>query len=196
MEWTRSETLGLAAPNCTVCKGSGLRAQEFGKQKPCACVFRAIFRACYARFRKSASQEKALSRPVLEYSARGGRRITWARKEEEYTADFLLLSRRHLNPDEYRIFRYHFLLGADSRLICSRLGIDRGVFFHTIYRIMRRLGRVFRETKPYGLYPIDEYFGGRTENTAPTTATMKLVAVRPIRKPLHEQLQVPVRKAA
>jgi hypothetical protein len=196
MEWTRSETLGLASPHFPHCEGAGLRLQEFGKVKPCACVFRAIFRACYARFRKNVTQERTLSRPVLEYNPRGGGRLTWARKDEEYIADFLLLSRRHLNDDEYTIFRYYFLLGADATLISKRLGQDRGQVFAVIYRIMRRLGRVFRETKPYSLYPVDEYYCGRTENSAPTTARMRVVETRRIRRPLHDQLQVPVRKAA
>lgn len=196
MEWTRSETLGLAAPDCAACGGRGIRPLQKGGSKACACVYRAIFRACYARFRKAVEQEKNLSRPVLEYNHRGGHRITWGRKDEEYIADFLLVSRRHLNPDEFRMFRYHFLLGADWRLCCTRFGIEKGAFFHTIYRIMRRLGRVYRELKPYGLYPLDEYFGGRTENTTPDTAVRTIIPIRPVQRPLHEQLNVPTRQAA
>lgn len=140
--------------------------------------------------------EKRYSRAVLEFPSRGGGRVMWGRKEEEYAADFLLVSRRHLNPEEYRVFRYHFLLGADWRLCCGRLGMQKGVFFHTVYRIMRRLGRVFRELKPYALYPLDEYFQGRTENRAPSTAVMTLVPRRAIQRGLHDQLKVPVRKVA
>jgi hypothetical protein len=33
-----------------------------------------------------------------------------------------------------------------------------------VYRIEAKLGKVFRELQPYSLYPIDEYFHGRTEN--------------------------------
>lgn len=43
----------------------------------------------------------------------------YGRKNEEYIADFLLLSRRTLNNSEYALFRYRFLLGADEKL-CSR----------------------------------------------------------------------------
>jgi hypothetical protein len=38
--------------------------------------------------------------------------------------------------------------------------MDRGTFFHSIYRIEQRLGRVFAELQPYALYPVSEYFGG------------------------------------
>jgi hypothetical protein len=40
------------------------------------------------------------------------------------------------------------------------LQMDRGTFFHSIYRIEQRLGRVFAELQPYALYPLSEYFGG------------------------------------
>jgi hypothetical protein len=196
MEWTRSDTLALANPHCPECRGLGLRLLNRGGVRPCACVFRAIFRACYARFRRIVTEEGRMSQAVLEYSSRGCGRTIWGRKDEEYVADFLLVSKRHLNPDEYQVFRYHFLLGADYNLCCKRLGMEKGPFFHMIYRIMRRLGRVYRELKPYALYPIDEYFNGRTENEIPATARMTLVPVRPIQRSLHEQINVPVRKAA
>jgi hypothetical protein len=37
--------------------------------------------------------------------------------------------------------------------------IDRGLFFHTVYRVEEKLGRAFVETEPYGLFPVDDYFG-------------------------------------
>ncbi len=98
----------------------------------------------------------------LTFEPKGGRpgRLTWGRKDEEYIADFCLVSRRTLDDFEYKLFRYHFLLGADWRLCSRRLGIARGNFFHAVYRIEQKLGRVFRELQPYALYPLDEYFNG------------------------------------
>jgi hypothetical protein len=58
------------------------------------------------------------------------------------------------------LFRFHFLLGADWKLCSRQLGIDRGNFFHAIYRIEQKLGRVFRELEPYPLFPLDDYFHG------------------------------------
>jgi hypothetical protein len=51
MEWTRSETLALAAPACNMCLGLGLRIGRNEATNPCNCVLRAIFRACFEQFR-------------------------------------------------------------------------------------------------------------------------------------------------
>jgi len=159
MQWTRSETLALAQQSCTHCHGLGLRPGRGGASTPCNCVFRAIFRACYARFRQCASKEKYVSRVSLEANPGRQRKSVWGLKNEEYMADFCLVSQRTLGDREYRIFKYHFLLGADWKLCCRKLKMDRGSFFHDVYRIEQRLGKTFRELEPYGLFPLDEYFG-------------------------------------
>lgn len=159
MQWNRSETIGLAKAGCVLCHGYGQRINTRGKETPCNCVFRAIFRACYNRFRECVTKEKHMSGVTMEFCAKGQGRRAYARKTEEYIADFSLVSRRALDDDEYRIFRYHFLLGADWRLCCRQLQVDRGTFFHTVYRIQQQLGRTFAELEPYGLFPLDEYFG-------------------------------------
>src|SRR5262249_32666605 len=48
--------------------------------------------------------------------------------------------------------------GADWKVCCRRLQVERGIFFHNVYRIQQILGRTFAELKPYALYPLDEYF--------------------------------------
>jgi hypothetical protein len=96
----------------------------------------------------------------LEANPGRHRKSTWGLKDEEYTADFCLVSRRTLDEHEYRIFKFHFLLGADWRLCCRKLNMDRGTFFHDLYRIQQKLGRTFRELEPHALFPIDEYFSG------------------------------------
>lgn len=130
------------------------------KVTACNCVLRSIFRACYGRFRHCATKERYMSKISLELRPGRERNFTWGRKDEEYLADFILVSRRTLNESEYKLFTYHFLLGADWRLCCRRLNIDRGTFFHSVYRIEQTLGRVFRELEPYALFPLDEYFHG------------------------------------
>jgi hypothetical protein len=75
-------------------------------------------------------------------------------------ADFCLVSRRNLSEIEHQLFRYHFLLGADWTLCTRKLGMNRGNFFHAVYRIEQKLGRVFRELQPYPLFPLDDYFNG------------------------------------
>jgi hypothetical protein len=160
MQWTRSETLALAQQSCTLCFGLGLREGRAGASTPCHCVFRAIFRACYHRFQSCAAKEKYVSRVSLEPSFGSSRKKTWGLKDEEYMADFVLVSRRNLDEIEYKIFKFHYLLGAEWNLCCRRLNIDRGEFFHHVYRIQQKLGRTFRELQPYALFPLDEYFNG------------------------------------
>lgn len=170
MEWTRSETLTLALAHCTQCRGSGLRLARKGVLSPCNCVLRSIFRICYDRFVKCVSQERHQSRISLEPQVGRNRPNTWGRKDEEFIADFCLVSRRSLTEDEHKLFRYHFLLGADWKLCTRKLGIDRGNFFHAVYRIEQKLGRMFRELQPYPLFPLDDYFHGPSR-LPPASAT-------------------------
>jgi hypothetical protein len=172
MEWTRSETLALAQQSCTFCYGLGLRPGRAGASTPCNCVFRAIFRTCYERFRLSISREKHVSRVSLESNPGGHRVNVWGLKEEEFIADFCLVSRRTLNKREHALFRYHFLLGADWKLCCRKLSMDRGSFFHEVYRIEQKLGRVFRELEPHALFPLDEYFNGTGRYEKPVLAIL------------------------
>lgn len=166
MEWNRSNAIGLAKTSCTHCHGYGTRLVHKGKEVPCNCVFRAVFRACFNRFRECAAQGTHPSSVSLEFCrGRDGRRV-YSRKREEYVADFCLVSRRVLDDFEHRVFRYHFLLGADWKLCCRQLKMDRGLFFHSVYRIQQKLGRTFAELEPYALYPLDEYFGGRFHEDA------------------------------
>jgi hypothetical protein len=164
MEWTRSEALTLAAISCTQCHGLGLRTNRDGSAHPCNCVLRSIFRVCFNRFRHLVEKEKRYTRASLEASPKTGRRAMWGRKDEEYVADFLLVTRRTLNEAEYQLFSWHFLLGADWKLCTRRLKMDRGDFFHAVYRVQQRLGRTFRDLKPYPLYPLEDYF----ENARPS----------------------------
>lgn len=188
MEWNRSETLALAAVNCTHCSGEGLRTEE-GAAAPCKCVLRAIFRACYERFRECASQDLNSSRSSFEFGTSHDTPGNWSRKNEEYVADFLLIVKRNLTEEEHKIFRYRYLLGADWRLCCRKLAMDKGLFHHACYRIQHKLGRVFAELQPYGLYPVRDYFtvGYRSRELA------KVVPFRPERPAASTE---PVKRAA
>lgn len=161
MEWKRSDLLSLARLSCTLCGGEGIKREKEGRIIPCPCVLRAIFRACYARFRVCVEKGKYVSRVSFEHFGGKERRLMWSRKDEEYVADFHLVSRRTLDPFHYRIFSHHFLLGAHWKLCCRRLHLDRGRFFHATYRVQEALGRVFYELEPYALYPPREYFTTR-----------------------------------
>ncbi len=193
MDWSRSETLALAMHNCAQCHGSGLRFTKKGATSPCNCVLRAIFRICWDRFIRCVTQERHLSRVSVEPHAGRSRPSTWGRKDEEYIADFCLVARRTLDEFENRLFRYHFLLGADWKLCTRRLGMDRGNFFHAVYRIEQKLGRVFREIEPYSLFPLDEYFYGpsRVGASCPTAHGAGARA-----RPAHLEFPRPLGKTA
>ncbi|MBZ5602839.1 MAG: hypothetical protein LAO79_11085 [Acidobacteriia bacterium] len=120
-----------------------------------------------------------MSRVSLEPHLGKSRPSTWGRKDEEYIADFCLVSRRTLDEFEHRLFRYHFLLGADWKLCSRRLGIDRGNFFHAVYRIEQKLGRVFRELEPYPLFPVDEYFSGPSKRGPARALSIRQEPARP-----------------
>jgi hypothetical protein len=130
-------------------------------------VLRSIFRICYNRYREVAQKEKYLSRPTLEVSAQR-RRTVWGRRDEEYLADFYLVSKRHLTAPEWNLFRFYFILGVDWKLCAKKLNLDRGNFFHAVYRIEQRLGRIFRDLEPFPLFPLDEYFSPARGVVQPT----------------------------
>jgi len=193
-DWNRTEILALAKESCTQCQGYGLRrSSRKGPASPCNCVLRGIFRACYARFRQCVAKQQHVSTVRLEQVGGKDRRMIWGRKDEEYVADFCLVSRRVLDEEEYRIFKFHYLLGADWKLCCRRLNIDRGTFFHHVYRIQQKLGKVFRELEPYALYPLDEYFGGTVRRELPEES--RKVLSMPI-APKRRGLTPPLRKVA
>jgi hypothetical protein len=95
---------------------------------------------------------------------------------------------------EYRLFRYHFILGADWRLCVRKLGMDRGNFFHSVYRIEQKLGRAFRELQPYGLFPLDEYFHGASRTMSVGMSTPAL-SPKPQRPP-HLEFPLPFARTA
>jgi len=155
----QSNAIGLAKVSCSLCHGVGVRVIRQDTEVACNCIFRAIFRACLNRFRQCTYSAEHIGCVSLEYSPGSKSRRSYSRKKEEYVADFCLVSRRTLDDSEYTVFKYHFLLGADWKLCCRKLNLDRGSFFHLVYKVEQVLGRVFCELEPYALYPLNEYFG-------------------------------------
>jgi hypothetical protein len=126
----------------------------------------------------------------LEFIPGPDGKLAWGRKDEEYMADFCLVSRRALDESEHQIFKFHFLLGADWRLCTRRLKIDRGNFFHSVYRIEQKLGRIFRELKPYALFPLEEYFRGAHCPAQRSTLGIPGPSPVPIRPPVAAPAQL------
>ena len=187
--WRHADVYGLARRNCTMCAGGGFRIGSAGpiEGSPCKCVLREIFRACHAQFRYCATHAGLVTHVSFHGDCPSVQR-GWRAKDADYQIDFVNLCKRALGVDsiEYKIFRFHFLLGADWKLCCRKLGIDRGTFFHAVYRVEEKCGRAFRETQPYALYPIDEYYSPPTRGTAvramPSAAEPR--AFTPLRPPL------------
>lgn len=171
-QWTRSETIALADQGCPYCFGLGVRPSRAGNSEPCNCVLRAIFRACHSRFRAESMKELPLGRLTLGGNGQrkgASRRGLFSMRSQEFRADFVLTAKRVLGEDThlYRVFKWHFLLGADCPAINRKLGrklTDRDLY-HDYYRIEAKLGRAFRELQPYSLWPLDEYFHGTTRST-------------------------------
>jgi hypothetical protein len=82
----------------------------------------------------------------------------YSSRPAEFRADFELIAKRTLSTDDWAVFSAHHLMGNEWRVCCQRLGMSRGNYFHAVYKLENELGRVFRELKPYPLYPLDEYF--------------------------------------
>jgi hypothetical protein len=160
MQWDRSNAIGIAKMSCAHCHGDGIRFVRNEREVPCNCVFRAAFRACLNRFRECAAGGAHAGNVTLEMCQGRDCRRTYSRKREEYVADFCLLARRVLDESEHRVFRFHFVLGADWKLCCRQMKMDRGLFFHYVYRIEQKMGRAVAELQPFPLFPLDEYFGG------------------------------------
>jgi hypothetical protein len=189
MLWNRSNTVGLASNTCCYCQGGGLRLIYKNTYTPCGCVFRAIFRACLNRFRECAASDGRSGTVSWEFCGGPSGRRAYSRKREEFMADFCLISRRVLDDVEYRLFRYYFLLGANWRLCSRQLKLDRGVLFHSIYRIEKKLGRAFAETEPFPIYPLDEYFGGVIRNHP-------IPPSEPAAAPSRNRMRIPLRRVA
>jgi hypothetical protein len=160
VQWNRSGAIGLALASCTQCGGHGIREFQRGLDKPCHCVFRAIFRACFEVFQEYANASQQPGAVTLESNHGPTGHRYYSFKRQEYVADFYLAARRALTAEDYKLFRYVYLLGADC-ILCKRyLRLDRGDFFRRTYRIEETLGRYLAELEPYPLFPVDEYMGG------------------------------------
>lgn len=175
--------IALALEKCASCFGMGLYQPHNRGAKTCKCVLRAVFRACYNKYKSCSAAPPRLSSCSLRRCAKNGGargsnssaacgpgvRLRYGHPNAEYTADFVSIAKRTLGAIDsfrYRVFDLHFLRGQDWRGCTAKLGVDRGTFFHEVYRIEAALGMAFRETAPFALWPLDEYFHGVSRDRA------------------------------
>ena len=164
--------MALALTGCVTCNGIGL-----SDQKPCNCVLRSVFRIVLNKVHECSAGGHL--RPIQWDGARGPQnRQGNGRVYEDFAADAYLIAKRTLTePNEWDVFRFHYLLGADWKLCCQRLHINRGACFHLYYRIEQKLGNAFATTEPYALFPVDECF----------QRTTRRVDIRPLPVPAERQ---------
>ena len=192
MIFNRSNCLAIARTGCVECNGLGIRnittvvngTKEL-TDVPCCCALRSIFRACYGRFRYCAEKQAHIGTISLETWGRRGARRGYERKNEDFMCDFILIVKKSLTLEDHRVFRAHFLLGADCSLCCRYLGMTRGNYFHMIYRIEEQLGRAFANVQPYSIYPLRDYFGDVSAHQGPFPATPLEVVKNVLRPPLR-----------
>jgi hypothetical protein len=182
MTMNRSELIALALVNCAHCGGTGLRSAE----SVCLCVDRKVFNIVMQRYRDIVEGEEFIAPLSLANAGTGPRGLVRVgRPHEEFLADVCLIAKRTLDQLEHDVFRFHMLYGADHKACCKRLNIDRGTFFHAVYRVSAKLGRAFRTTKPYALFPLASYFYGVIRGRQiPATTLDEPAPPVPLRPPL------------
>jgi hypothetical protein len=191
MEWTHSETIGLSNVKCVKCEGTGFRPGTHRDGKtPCNCVLRNIFRACLSRLYACNSFDNYIARVEYNFCPGHDASRSWTHKTQDYAADFYLIAKRTLTEREFAVLRLHYLLRHDWNACCNFLRMDRGAFFHICYRVEQKLGRAYREVRPYSLFPCDEYFGGTLRRKAAEPFFVDALRTK------HEVIRPPVRKAA
>lgn len=166
MRLTRADALAMAKASCTFCHGFGMRPVLRASDVVCGCVWREVFRVVMRRFRACSRASYSVRCVQWDHCSGVTGYRAYSRPREEFCADVWLIAARVLLPADLRLFRLHYLLGADWRLCCPRLGIDRGNFFHRVYCVEELLGRSFAEVRPYPLYPLAAYFAGELRRGA------------------------------
>jgi hypothetical protein len=73
--------------------------------------------------------------------------------------------------------------------------MDRGNFFHAVYRIEQKLGRVFRELEPYALFPVNEYFHGPAKGVS-SCLEERAAPVVPIGRTRGQSVRMPSGRTA
>ena len=102
--------------------------------------------------------------------AQGKCAIAASFKRAEFSADFVMTARRALasRPIELAVFEFHFLAGEEWKVAVPHVNshlrlarpLNRGSFFHAVYRAQEMVARNILTTAPYRRYPTRAYFAG------------------------------------
>lgn len=142
--------LAKSSASCELCHGFGRSAK---RGVTCPCVYRGIFGECLERYHALAASD-GRGRGCFIEVVHG--HLTTTMKSSEYMADFDLAARRALDQAERQVLRLFFVENKTWRACALRSQVDKGTFFHAVYRTAQRMGQ---ELARSGLWPLDEYFG-------------------------------------
>lgn len=142
----------IAKMDCAICKGAGQYFSRGGVAW-CLCVWRYIFRECLRK-----KQEWAYNQDYhfLTVNRHNGPANECPRLE--FSADMDSLARRCFaaNPKSLRLYREYHLQDSGWKSVARLLKLDRGNFFHLVYKVEAALGKMYFENE---LFPIDKYTG-------------------------------------
>lgn len=125
---------------CPHCK-DGIYTAYSKHERVCNCCFRRIFRHCLSKYRKISFY------PSLD-----------DRRQENFLADFILLAKHELSEQNFLIFILYHIQELSWSTIGAKLNMNRDETFRTIYRIEKKLGKVYSLMEPYSLWPLSSYF--------------------------------------
>ncbi len=168
-----ADPLALSTPSCRRCGGLGTIRKRRG-YRTCACVYRRVFRACLTSYHHC--QASMGSAGAVQYErvghAQGRCAIVASFKRAEYAADFIMLARLVLasRPIELAVFEAYHVDDQEWLVAVPRVNaslhlprpLNRGAFFHAVYREEGLLGKAILQTHPYSLFPPRSYFAGFT----------------------------------
>ena len=180
--------VALANAHCVYCHGVGIDrgTARVRKIRPelCGCVYRQIFRICFRRYQLA--EEDIRGTCMIEV---GNGAPNCTRIDSEYCADFEGVAMRALpTPEMQDVFRYHFLAGGDWKFCVARMDVDKGRFFHLVYKVQELIGLRCATVQPHRLYPLDEYFGVTTAQLAQVSggrATPRQILPDPVVLKVH-----------
>lgn len=178
----------LSNSQCRQCRGVGLKANQ-----RCTCVLRRIFAACHRQWRYLTRRSGA--HPTRVTLGKTGGPINRVRMfENHFAVDFEIIARRTLSQADYQLFRWVYLLGADWKLLRRTLktGMTESEFRHHCAWVEETLAHAFCETRPYALWPMDEYNSRRKPGAPPVAALPAIPGQRyaPLRPPLRRGLMM------
>ncbi len=149
--WRQGAACAMAQSTCTLCAGLG-RKRGLGKaERVCECVYRRVFRACFREYREIRQQALESEAHLARYSVQktGGCALGWHRPASNFVCDFELTGRRVLEGFDRQTF---------ERYVIGQLGEGKVSCHRSLDRVRIRAGQAFAELKPYGLWPVRDYY--------------------------------------